>query len=62
MKCIRHTQLIIRLEHLNIVGVGTWNYIVMNTHEMGNLNAACYNGQCMIIVHERHDYKLYRTW
>ena len=44
MKCIRHTQLIIRLVHLNIVGVSTWNNIVMNTHEMGNLNAACYNG------------------
>ena len=44
MKCVRHTQLIIRLVHLNIVGVSTWNYIVMNTHEMGILNAACYNG------------------
>ena len=31
---------IIRLVHLNIVGVSTWNYIVMNTHEMGILNAA----------------------
>ena len=37
MKCIRHTQLIIRLGNLNIVGVSTWNYIMMNTHEMGIL-------------------------
>ena len=37
MKYIRHTQLIIRLVHLNIVGVSTWNYMVMNTHEMNLL-------------------------
>ena len=44
VQCIRHMQLIISLVHLNIVGVSTWNYMVMNTHEMGNLNAACYTG------------------
>ena len=34
MKCIRHTQLIINLVHLNIVGMSTWNYMVMYTHEI----------------------------
>ena len=43
-KCIRHTQLIIRLVHLYIVGVSVWNCMVMNTNKMGILNAACYNG------------------
>ena len=43
-KCIKHKQLIIRLVHLIIVGVSTWNCMVMNTHKIGILNAACYNG------------------
>ena len=37
MKCIRNTQLIIKLVHLNIVGISTWNYMVMNIHEMNSL-------------------------
>ena len=32
-KCIKHKQLIIRLVHLIIVVVSTWNYMVMNSHE-----------------------------
>ena len=44
-KCIKHTQLIIRLVHLIIVGVSTWNCMVMCTHKIGILNAACYNGR-----------------
>ena len=36
MKCIRHMQLIIILVHLHIVGVSTWNYMLMNAHEMNS--------------------------
>ena len=40
---------------LNIVCVNPWNYIVRNTHRNEKLNAACYTGQCMIIVVTRHE-------
>ena len=36
MKSIRHIQRIIILVHLYIVGVSTWNYMVMNTREMNS--------------------------
>ena len=44
MKCIKHTQLIIRIVHLIIIGVSTWNCMAMNKHKMGILNEAFYNG------------------
>ena len=53
-KCIKHTQLIIRLVHFIIVRVSTWNCMVMYTHKMGILNAACYNGLV-------HDYSARKT-
>ena len=37
MKYIKHTQLIIRLMHLIIVGVSTLNCIAINTHETNSL-------------------------
>ena len=47
MNCIRHTQLIIRLVHLNIVGVSAWKYTFVVTHEVPNMLVAFY-----ALVHE----------
>ena len=47
MKCIRHTQHIIRLVNINIVGVSTWNYTLVVTSEIHNTLVARY-----VLVHE----------
>ena len=42
MKCNRHTQHIIRLVNINIIGVSTWNYTLVVTTEIHNTLAARY--------------------
>ena len=42
MKCIRHTQHIIRLVNINIVVVSTWNYTLVVTTEIHNTLVARY--------------------
>ena len=47
MKCIKHTQHIIRLVNINIVDVSTWNYTLVVTPEIHNTLIARY-----VLVHE----------
>ena len=47
MKCNRHTQYIIRLVNINIVGVSTWIYTLVVTPEIHNMLIARY-----VLVHE----------
>ena len=47
MKCNSHTQHIIRLVNINIVGVSTWNHILVVTPEIHNTLVARY-----VLVHE----------